>query len=101
MFVCYNCFIFAKYIKLIRYDTFDESGNIFRLCYLRYFCYFFILLVIAGAKDPTAMYGVPKEKIINALDSLVELQKKVEKIEKHIDTEKGDKETTEESQSPE
>ncbi len=47
------------------------------------------------------MYGVPKEKIINALDSLVELQKKVEKIEKHIDTEKGDKETTEESQSPE
>ncbi|MCX4264739.1 MAG: hypothetical protein OSJ37_08515 [Muribaculaceae bacterium] len=65
------------------------------------FVIFFILLVIAGAKDPTAMYGVPKEKIINALDSLVELQKKVEKIEKHIDTEKGDKETTEESQSPE
>lgn len=30
------------------------------------FVIFFILLVIAGAKDPTAMYGVPKEKIIRA-----------------------------------
>lgn len=65
------------------------------------FIIFIILLIKEGAKDPTAMYGVPKEKIIDALDSLVELQKKVDKIEKHIDNEKGTKETTEESQSPE
>ena len=65
------------------------------------FIIFIILLIKEGAKDPTAMYGVPKEKIIDALDSLVELQKKVDKIEKHIDNEKGTKETAEESQSPE